>query len=121
MPKLSYRDLPEFGLPFILPDDPLFASLAGEIESAMGQVPIIPEAIPERAAVLLNQSGKAILGLEYFWRYTTAGGQTRQSRCFNLNSGMQRDALAGRSKVVRDIGTFVLPGSKRLITERGLP
>jgi len=103
-----------------MPDDPLFASLADEIESTMGPIPFMAESIPERAAVLLNQSGQAILALAYFWRYTTAGGKTHQGRCFNLNSGMQRDALTGRSKVVRDIGTFVLTGSKRLITERGL-
>lgn len=30
------------------------------------------------------------------------------------------DVLCGRAKVVQDLGSFVLPGSKRLITERGM-
>jgi hypothetical protein len=33
---------------------------------------------------------------------------------------VQLDVLTGRSAVTRDIGTFILAGSKRLITERGM-
>src|SRR5581483_12265207 len=73
-----------------------------------------------RSAVLLNQSGNAILGIAYAWRYTTAAGTEHTSRIANLGSSVQLDVLTGRSGVTRDLGTFILPGSKRLLTERGM-
>jgi hypothetical protein len=70
--------------------------------------------------VLLNQSGKAIIVFAYVWRYTTVEGVTRTSRYSNLGSSMQLEVLNGRAEVVRDLGSFILPGSKRLITEQGM-
>jgi hypothetical protein len=61
-----------------------------------------------------------MIALEFFWRYTTRDGSTRSSRCSTLSSSAQRDVLTGRSKVGRDIGTFILPGSTRRVTERGI-
>ncbi len=60
------------------------------------------------------------MGISYVWRYVTATGTAHTSRCSNLGSSVQLDVLTGRSGVTRDIGTFILPGSKRLITERGM-
>ncbi|HYZ85999.1 MAG TPA: hypothetical protein VE621_16430 [Bryobacteraceae bacterium] len=74
----------------------------------------------DHAVVLLNNTGMAIVAPEWFWRYTNRFGETRTSRFSNLGSSAQRAVLTGRSKVVRDLGTFILPGSKRLITERGM-
>jgi hypothetical protein len=62
----------------------------------------------------------AIIAVEWFWRYTSRDGKTRTSRFSNLGSSAQRDVLTGRSKVSRDLGTFILAGSKRLITELGI-
>ena len=58
--------------------------------------------------------------MDRFWRYTSRDGKARTSRFSNLGSSAQHDVLTGRSKVGRDLGTFILPGSKRLITERGI-
>jgi hypothetical protein len=73
----------------------------------------------DTAAILLNQTGKAIVTLSYVWRHRTASGTTRASRHTNLGSGVQMEVLCGRTAVHRDLGSFILPGSKRLITERG--
>jgi hypothetical protein len=120
MPEARYSGLAEFGLPLIARDDPSFAVLISEIESHPGPGPAWPSALSDRAAVLLNNTGRAIIAIEWFWRYTSGDGKARTSRFSNLGSSAQRDALTGHSKVRRDLGTFVLPGSKRLITERGI-
>jgi hypothetical protein len=120
MAEPSYRDVAEFGLPLITPGSPRFASMVRDIESRSGPGPSIPPIVPDRAAVLLNQSGRAIVALQFVWRYTTIDGKTRTSRCSTLGSSAQRDVVTGRTKVARDFGTFILPNSTRLITEQGV-
>jgi hypothetical protein len=120
MVELSYRDLAEFGLPLVKPSDPTFESLVRDIETRPGPGPSVSPVVSDRAAVLLNQSGRAIIALEFIWRYKAVDGKMRTSRCSTFGSGAQREVLTGRAKVGRDLGTFILPGSKRLITERGI-
>ena len=121
MAEVTYRGLPEFGLPLIARGDLSFDALVSEIESHPGPFPTLPSAVSDRAAVLLNQTGRAILAIECFWRYTGRDGKAQRTSQFsNLGSSVQRGALMGRSTVVRDIGTFVLPGSKRLIAANGI-
>jgi hypothetical protein len=70
---------------------------------------------------MLNQTGRAIVTLTYFWRYTLNEGQTRTSTFSNFGSSAQTDFLGGRSTAVpQDLGSFILAGSKRLITEQGM-
>jgi hypothetical protein len=76
MSHATYRDLAEFGLPLVTPDDAGFASLVRDIESRPEPFGSWPIDDLRNAAVLLNESGKAILGMAYVWRYTTATGQT---------------------------------------------
>lgn len=120
MAQTSYRDLAEFGLPLVTPDDPAFPALAREIESRREPFDPRPTGDLDQAAVLLNQSGKAIVGFSYVWRYTTAQGVTRPGRFANLCSSDQLEVLTGRTKVAQDLGSFILPGSKRLITQQGM-
>jgi hypothetical protein len=120
MAETRYSDLAEFGLPLIAKDDPSFDALVSDIESHPGPGPAPPVSVSDHAAVLLNNTGGAIIAVEWFWRHTSRAGQTRISRFSNLGSSAQRDVLTGRSKVVRDLGTFILPGSKRLISEHGI-
>jgi hypothetical protein len=120
VPPIHYYGQPEFGLPLVTPAEPDFAALVREILSLpepFGKQP--PDSL-ERAAVLRNQSGRAIVFLSYVWRYTTAQGHKFTSRCVNLGSSIQTDYLTGRTGLVRDLGHFILPGSKRLITEDGI-
>jgi hypothetical protein len=114
------RGLAEFGLPLIARDDEAFETLLGDIESHPGPGPSWPAVISDGAAILLNNTAQAIIAIEWFWRYTSLDGKTRTSRFSNLGSSAQRDVLAGRCKAGRDLGTFILPGSKRLITEAGM-
>ncbi|HEX4168598.1 MAG TPA: hypothetical protein VHZ55_24310 [Bryobacteraceae bacterium] len=116
----SYNGLAEFGLPLITKDDCSFHTLMNDIEGHLGPRLARPAVVSDRAAVLLNNTGRAITAVEWFWRYGSHDGKVRTSRFSNLGSSAQRDVLVGRSKVGRDIGTFILPGSKRLITERGI-
>ncbi len=119
MTRKNYRDLAEFGLPLVKPDDPAFASMVRDIESRPQPFGPRPIGDLDTAAVLLNQSGKAIIVFAYIWRYRKIDGATRTSRFSNLGSSMQMDVLSGRSQAVRDLGSFILSGSKRLITEEG--
>ncbi len=120
MAETKYSGLAEFGLPLIAKDDSSFDALVNDIESRPRPGPAQPSVESERAAVLLNNSGRAIIAMEWLWRYTGYDGKMRTSWFSNLGSSTQHDVLAGRSKVGRDLGTFILPGSKRLITERGI-
>jgi hypothetical protein len=117
---VKLRDLVEFGLPLIASDAPEFPGLLEDIRSRPQPFGGWPMDDLSSAAVLLNQSGKAIVTLSYIWRFTDAAGKTRTSRYSNLGSSTQFDLLCGRGGVVRDLGTFILPGSKRLITMRGM-
>ena len=121
MGNTVYRDLGAFGLPLVTPTQPEFASLVHDIQSRPGPFGSWPIDDLSNAAVLLNETGSAILSISYSWRYTTARGGVHSSHCSNLGtSSIQLDVLSGRSEVVQDIGTFILPGSKRLITEHGM-
>jgi hypothetical protein len=121
MGNTIYHDLAAFGLPLVTPAQPGFASLVHDIESRPEPFGSRPFDDLSNAAVLLNETGNAILSISYSWRYTSVRGGTHSSRYCNLGtSSIQLDVLSGRSEVVRDFGTFILPGSKRLITERGM-
>ena len=56
----------------------------------------------------------------FVWRYTMAGGATRTCRFSNFGSSAQLEVLSEQAKAVRDLCQFILPGSKRLITEQGM-
>jgi hypothetical protein len=117
---MTYRDLAEHGVMLVTQDDPTFDAMVREIQVLPRPFgPPVP-AEPNRAAVLVNDSGKAIVVVAVVWRYTTAEGTTRTSRFANLGSSLQLDVLTGRGEVTRDVGSFILPGSKRLISEQGV-
>ena len=120
MPEREYLDEAEFGLHLVSSDDGRFRALVRDIEQR--SQPFASWAIDDvsNAAVLLNESGRAIVVLAYVWSYTLANGTSRSSRFANLGSSMQMEILNGRSPVPQDIGTCILAGSKRLITERGM-
>ncbi len=115
---MIYRGLPEFGLPLITPEDPALVELVREIQSRPQPFPSWPAGDLDTAAVLLNQNRKAIVALTYIWQHTGRG--MSKSRHSNLGSSLQLEVLSGHASVVRDLGSFILPGSKRLITERGM-
>jgi hypothetical protein len=120
MKESDYRDLADFGLPFVTPVDPTFAALVADIQSRPQPFGPQPTGDLSTAAVLLNQSGKAIVVLAYVWRIARTDGQTTSSYHSNLGSSMQIDVLTGRTEVARDRFSFILPGSKRLITQEGV-
>jgi hypothetical protein len=120
MAEATYCGLADFGLPLVTREDPSFDALVRDIESRPGPGPARFPSGTDRAAVLLNNSGRAIIAAEWFWRYTSCDGKTRTSHFSNLGSSVQREVLTGRCKAGRDPGTFILPGSKRLITELGI-
>ncbi|HXR77008.1 MAG TPA: hypothetical protein VN737_13600 [Bryobacteraceae bacterium] len=118
MVSIGYRDLAEFGVPFATPKDADFPALLRDIE---GRWQMFEHGAADgRSAVLINNSGKSIVALAYIWRYKTANGETRISYHSNLSSSMQMDVFSGRIGAVHDAGSFIMPGSKRLITEDGM-
>jgi hypothetical protein len=120
MIEMVYRDLAEFGLPFITPEAPTYALRLKEIQNAPRPFGPAIDASTERAAVLENRTQSAIIALSYVWHYTTASGETRTNRHLNLGSSTQMAVLTGREKAVRDLTSFILPGARRLITEHGV-
>jgi hypothetical protein len=120
MIETIYRDLSEFGLPLLTPESSDYPARFEEIRNRPMQVGPVIDGIPVRAAILENRTGRAVIILSYVWRYTTATGQTRTTRRSNLGSSRQMDILMGREKAVRDVSSFILPGSRRLITEDGI-
>jgi len=120
MGETAYRDFTVFGLPLVTAAHTAFPSLVHDIESRPEPFGSWPTGGLSNAAVLLNESGSAVLGISYLWRYTNAAGESHTSHYSNLGSSTQLEVMTGRSRAVQDIGTFILPGSKRLITERGM-
>src|SRR5712692_6634503 len=110
MPPAVYHDLAEFGLRFIAPDDSAYPGLVRDIQSRPQPFGPRPASDLSAAAVLLNQSGKAIVTLAYVWKYMMAGGHPRTSHHSNLGSSTQMDVLSGRAGVTRDLFNFILPG-----------
>jgi len=64
MAEERYSGLADFGLPLIIKDDPLFDTFVGDIESHPGPGPAWPAVVSDRAAVLLNNIGTAIIAVE---------------------------------------------------------
>lgn len=122
MLEIGFRGLAQFGLPLVTAADERFAGFVREIEESPWPAPGFGpgDFDAQRAAVLLNESGRAIIAYSILWRYANAGGKERTHRISNFGSSAQREALCGRSAARRDAWTFILPGSKRLITERGV-
>ena len=119
MPDVRYRDLPEYGLLFVTPSDAPFQSLV----EGIAKFPLIgpePPQTVETGAVLLNQSGKTIITQTHVWAYTNSDGRTFSTRRSDLVSSAQIDALTGEQDERNGILSFILPGSKRLITEAGV-
>ncbi|HTB11545.1 MAG TPA: hypothetical protein VK752_08240 [Bryobacteraceae bacterium] len=120
MIETTYRDLAEFGLLLITPAEPAFSLWFEEIRNIPEPFRPDIERLPDRAAILENQSESAVITLRYVWRYTTMNGVTRTTSCLNLGSSRQMDVLTGRETAERDSSSFILPGSRRLITEEGM-
>jgi hypothetical protein len=120
MIETTYRDLAAFGLILITPDEPAFSARFEEIRSSPEPFRPDIDTKPDRAAILENQSDNAVITLRYVWRYTTVNGEMRTSSCMNLGSSSQMNVLTGLEAAARDLVSFILPGSRRLITEEGM-
>jgi hypothetical protein len=120
MMKVTVVDFPRHGITLIPRDDPAFDSFANEILANPFPPGFGIDTVSPIAAVLLNGTGQAIVTLSYIWAYTTDAGRTFTNRTTTLGSSTQMDVLTGRSKVTQDPFSFILPGSKRLLTENGM-
>jgi hypothetical protein len=120
MRQTTYVDLPEFGLHFVPFEDPRFPDLLNQIMRDPRPFPAPDLDDLGHSAVLLNESGKAIIVLGIMWRYEDEGGHFWTRRLINLHSSTQMEILCGRLRAEDDLHTSILPGSKRLVTERGL-
>jgi hypothetical protein len=87
MPQTHYHGLPEFGLPLVPPAAPEFPELVRDIQARPQPFGHWPTGDLSRAAVMLNQTGRAIVTLTYFWCYTLADGEQRTNTFSNLGCG----------------------------------
>src|SRR6516162_10206421 len=114
---VTYRALPQFGLPFVTPEDPQFEALARAI-------PISPfggnlEEIPPEAVVVVNQSDTAVLAMSFLWKWQDGEGRTRQHAMRGLQSLTQLNWTPEKSNSTGNWFHPFLPGSKRLVTTQG--
>lgn len=126
--------LPQFGLVLLPPSSAAYNSSLADIQQRLKQPvdgsPPIPEQLRPRiseqdrptSAILLNQSQKAIAGLQAAWLFETATGRSyRHSRGMLspqnllLPFGIPEESL----KLYRYWHT-ILPGSKRYLSESGM-
>lgn len=114
----SYRDLARHGVLFVLPEDSQFSSMLENVRAC--ELRLLPDEGLDYAAILCNQSDKAIVALAYVWEFTGHDGKKHQVAFNNLGSSGQFDVLRGTAGVVRERYGAILPGSKRLITEHDL-
>ena len=116
LPAATYIDHPQWGLHLVGAQDPQFLDLLPNFDGAVH----VPETIDShRSAILVNDSGKAIVVLGYIWVYTCVDGSKPIARHSDLGSSTQLNVLFGIRPVMRDLWSFILPGSRRLITEGG--
>jgi hypothetical protein len=120
MAKASFFDLPEHGLHLVPFDDARFPAYLNEILAQRQPFPLPPLEDLKDAAILLNESGKWVIVLEAVWRFRDGGAPRRTHRLGNLHSTEQLEILTGRTKPVEGMHSGIAPGSKRLVTERGL-
>jgi hypothetical protein len=112
------RDLREFGIRFITPDDPQFGELASRIPlDPFGRKPELPLS---DAIVAINQSPKAVLAMSIIWKWADMNGHVTIQRMPGLHSLAQLDWDSGRLDPWKSwFGPF-LSGSKRLVTSQGV-
>lgn len=117
---MTFRDLAEYGLPLFAPGTPEFQSGFEAIRQL--PLPFGPpsDLLPENAALLENRTNSAVITMAHVWKYSFSDGEVRSSLHLNLGSGTRMDVLTGRRKAVRDLTSFILPGSRRLIAEQGI-
>lgn len=115
-----YRDLAEFGLPFVTPEQPEFSALAQEIRDRLPAFPARISGDLDGAAVMLNNSGKIVLSLSVLVRFSSDTRYTRKNHFTSLLSGRTLGLLSGDRGLRLDDNSLILPGSKRLISETGV-
>lgn len=110
--------LPEFGIPFVTPDDPAFGELASRISlDPFGTRLTQP---PPDAVVALNQSTKAVLAMSLIWKWADMNGNITVQRMPGLHSLAQLDWSSERLEARNNWFAPFLSGSKRLITSQGV-
>jgi hypothetical protein len=113
---MTYRDLPEVGMPFVTPEDPRFDELKSQI--SLDRFGRKPEDLPSEAVVVLNQSGQPVLAMSFLWKWTDDAGTVTQHRMHGLSSLSQLQFEPADPRRIR-FHPF-LAGSKRLVTPAGV-
>jgi hypothetical protein len=113
----KYSDLKEFGLEFATPQAVEFSDVVQAFEEYPA---VLAVASDTPTAVLLNNSGKTILALGYALKYTYRDGRVNTIRRPGLFSRKLIEVFTGRAEIPRNQFDFILPGSKRFISEGGI-
>ena len=114
----TYCGLPQYGLPLVTPDHADFRALATAITvDPFGNK--LEEAPPE-GAVVLNQSGQAVLAISILSRWTDQDGHPGLHTMGGLQSLAHLDRRPENADPRSMWSHPFLPGSKRLITPHGV-
>ena len=89
MPQTHYHGIPEHGLPLVPQDAPEFAGLVQDIKACPESFGHWPTRDLTRAAVVVNQTGRAVVALVYLLDHATGKGKKRASTVTNLASSTQ--------------------------------
>lgn len=113
----NFQGLPENGLPFLTKEHPSFGAYVADVSIRGFAHP--PTIVPDATAVLVNETGIAVLALVLVWTYE-GGSYRRHTISANFGSSMLLHALFGDPGALADRSQFIAPGSKRLITPDGI-
>jgi hypothetical protein len=108
MRSVVYKDLAQYGLPFVTRCDRDYEGLVAEICARQS----IPDEALDEAAVILNQSGRNVVAMTGLWTYWPSAGAPRKTFESNFASTAVFDATGDRHSAFA-------AGSKRLITWQG--
>jgi hypothetical protein len=119
--NITCSDLAEFGLPLVTPEDADFTRLADEIRNRLSPAQRFMEGDRTGVAVVVNQSGKTVLSLAVVFAFQDAEGR-RSTNHFSgpFSAGGLGDVLTGAVPVDPRTPGHIFPGSKRLLTARGV-
>ena len=129
MASFSCKDLHAHGVSLLPPSNADFARLLEDIRRraqavVTGKPPFLPKSIPddlEFAAILLNHSGKAIVGLATEWQFEVSTGH-RYSRRFSGMQGLGGNLLTPFGVPPERLAFLrywqsIFSGSKRLLAD----
>jgi hypothetical protein len=128
----SCEDLPQHGLVLVPPSSGAYEEFLADIQRRVNEPvdgsPPYPERLrprivaedPPTSAILLNLSGKTIVGLHVVWRFEAQGGHRYHHSIGMLSPQFLRVPRQHEAHKLHDYWHTIFPGSKRYVGRSGM-